>query len=175
MGEDDKVPPFFFSKPKWTIASKNVPYPKNTLKLQHEVELVIAVGEHSKIYGFGVGVDLTRRDLQKDAKKNGKPWFQGKCFQGSSVMSDIILFDKDIDFSDLRLELTVNKELKQSGKCIDMIWNPSEILCELSRDFSLEAGDLIYTGTPRGVGDLKKGDLIMASIPGYVSHSFNIL
>ena len=175
MGEDEKVPPFFFSKPTWTIAKESIPYPKDTHKLQHEVELVIAVGEHSKIYGFGVGVDLTRRDLQKDAKKNGKPWFRGKTFQGSSVISDLIHFDKEIDFSDLKLELAVNDQLKQSGNCIDMIWNPNEILCELSRDFDLEAGDLIFTGTPNGVGDLKKGDLITASIPGFIDHSFSII
>ena len=80
-----------------------------------------------------------------------------------------------VDFSDLKLELTVNKVLKQSGNCIDMIWNPNEILCELSRDFNLEAGDLIFTGTPSGVGDLKKGDLITASIPGFITHSFSII
>ena len=74
----------------------------------------------------------------------------------------------------MKLELIVNKELKQSGNCKNMIWNPNEILCELSRDFELEAGDLIFTGTPSGVGDLKKGDLIKASIPGYVSQSFSI-
>ena len=80
MGEDEKAPPFFFSKPLWTMARDTVVYPKDTFKLQHEVELVIAVGPHSSIYGFGVRVDLTRRDLQKDAKINGKPWFRGKSF-----------------------------------------------------------------------------------------------
>lgn len=175
MGEDEKVPPFFFSKPNWTIAGKNVSYPKDTCKLQHEVELVIAIGEHSKIYGYGVGVDLTRRDLQKDAKKNGKPWFRGKSFIGSSVISDITIFKKNIDFSELRLELCVNNKLRQKGNCKDMIWNPSEILCEISKDFDLEAGDLVFTGTPKGVGDLNKGDLIEASIPGYISHSFKII
>lgn len=174
MGENEKNPPFFFSKPTWTVAKTTVPYPKDTKKLQHEVELVIAIGEKSKIYGFCVGVDLTRRDLQKNAKINGKPWFQGKTFQGSSVLSNIILYRKNIDFTHLELELFVNDKLKQRGKCSEMICSPSEIICDLSRDFSLRPGDLIFTGTPSGVGDLKKGDRITASIPGYIDHNFKI-
>ena len=174
MGEDKRVPPFFFSKASWTIAREIIEYPKGTSSLQHEVELVIAVGEESSIYGFSVGVDLTRRDIQKKAKLSGKPWFRGKNFQGSSVISEIVLLNPNTDLNTLELELYVNDNIKQKGKCSDMIWNPGEIMCELTKEIELKEGDLIFTGTPDGVGDLEKDDRVLISIPGYISHDFRI-
>ena len=174
MGEDKRVPPFFFSKATWTIASEIIEYPGGTSSFQHEVELVIAVGEKSSIYGFSIGVDLTRRDIQKEAKINGRPWFSGKNFRGSSVVSKIVPFNPQIDLNTLELELYVNDNIKQKGKCSDMIWNPGEIMCELTKEIDLKAGDLIFTGTPHGVGDLEKGDQVMISIPEFITHNFSI-
>ncbi len=175
MGADSRRPPFFFTKPNWTVSTSDVRYPNNTNNLQHEIELVIAIGEKMSIFGFAVGVDLTRRDVQNRAKKNGKPWFSGKSFIGSLPISDIIPVKKDIDYSRLELELKVDKKLKQSASCADMLWTPQEILRELSRDVPLVQGDLIFTGTPSGVGPVKIGDKIVASITGKVELSFSII
>ena len=174
MGQDKRVPPFFFSKASSTIANEIIDYPKKTSSLQYEVELVIAVGEKSSIYGFAIGVDLTRRDIQKEAKMNGKPWFSGKNFRGSSVVSEIVPLNPKIDVSTLELELYVNGNIKQKGKCSDMIWNPGEIMCELTKEIELKAGDLLFTGTPEGVGDLEKGDRVLISIPEHINHEFTV-
>jgi len=136
--------------------------------------LVIAVGENMSIFGFGVGVDLTRRDLQTKAKIEGKPWFRSKCFFGSAPVSEIIPIGDRTDFSDLNLTLSVNGKVKQMGSCNDMIWNPGEIMCELAKEVPLQAGDLIFTGTPEGVGKLGKGDDVVISIPELVELSFKI-
>tara|TARA_B100000029_G_scaffold147100_3_gene142461 strand:- start:115 stop:771 length:657 start_codon:yes stop_codon:yes gene_type:complete len=177
MGADDRKPPFFFSKPKWAVAptDSTIDFPKDTDNLNYEVELVIAVGEEKSIFGFGVGVDLTRRDIQRKAKEDGKPWFRGKCFEGSAPVSDIIPIGDRKEFDDLSLVLSVSGEMKQSGVCKDMIWNVGEIMCELAGDVPLQAGDLIFTGTPEGVGKLEKGDEVVVSIPGLVELSFHIL
>ncbi len=100
MGEDKRQPPFFFSKPNWTITGNNVSYPDKTNNLQHEVELVLALGKDSNIFGIAVGVDLTRRDLQTEAKLAGRPWFVGKNFVGSAPVSEIIPINNITDFSE---------------------------------------------------------------------------
>ena len=176
MGVDDKEPPLFFSKPNWAVVTPgtNIDFPPDTENLNHEVELVIAVGEDMSIFGFGVGVDLTRRDIQAKAKEEGKPWFRSKCFLGSAPVSEIIPVGDRTDFSDLNLTLSVNGEIKQSGMCKDMIWNPKEIMCELAGEVPLQAGDLIFTGTPEGVGKLEIGDEVVAAITGVVELSFII-
>ena len=174
MGADDRKPPFFFTKPSWAITTSDVKYPKNTEDLQHEVELVIAIGEDMSMFGFAVGVDLTRRDVQGRAKENGRPWFSGKSFVGSAPISEIIPIKESEDLSDLQLTLKVNGELRQSGSCADMIWTPPEILCEMAGDIPLTQGDLIFTGTPEGVGRIQAGDLIEASIPDRAILSFRI-
>ena len=176
MGVDVKEPPLFFSKPNWAVVSPgtNIDYPIDTENLNYEVELVIAVGENMSIFGFGVGVDLTRRDLQTKAKNEGKPWFRSKCFLGSAPVSEIIPIGNRTDFSDLNLTLAVNGEVKQRGSCNDMVWNPGEIMCELAAEVPLQAGDLVFTGTPEGVGKLIKGDKIVISISELVELSFKI-
>ena len=176
MGADDRTPPFFFSKPNWTVSPSGsiITFPKDTDNLNYEAELVIAVGEDQSIFGFGVGVDLTRRDIQAKAKGEGKPWFHGKCFQGSAPVSNIIPINDRKVFDDLSLSLSVNGEVKQSGICKDMIWNVGEIMCELSEEIPLNGGDLIFTGTPEGVGKLTKGDNVVAAIPGLIELSFHI-
>lgn len=176
MGADDRKPPFFFSKPNWAVAPNysTIEYPMDTDNLNYEVELVIAVGEEKSIFGLGVGVDLTCRDIQGKAKDDGKPWFRGKCFQGSAPVSNIVLYEDEIFFDDLSLVLSVNGDMKQSGVCKDMIWNVGEIMCELAGDIPLQPGDLIFTGTPEGVGKLEKGNEVVAAIPGLVELSFKI-
>ena len=176
MGVDVKDTPIFFSKPNWALVTPgtNIDYPTDTDNLNHEVELVIAIGENMSIFGFGVGVDLTKRDIQTKAKKDGKPWFRSKCFAGSAPVSKIIPAGDRTDFSDFNLALAVNGKVKQMGSCSDMIWNPGEIMCELAREVPLQAGDLIFTGTPEGVGKLKKGDDVVISIPELVELSFKI-
>ena len=175
MGEDERKPPFFFTKPNWTITTDDVKYPKYTNDLQHEVELVVAVGEDMSIFGFAVGVDLTRRDVQGIAKESGKPWFSGKSFVGSAPISDIIPIKDSDSLSDLELKLKVNGELRQSASCSEMIWSPKEILCEMAADIPLGQGDLIFTGTPAGVGRIQSGDMIEATITDRAELSFKII
>ena len=175
MGADERKPPFFFTKPNWTITTDDVKYPKYTNDLQHEVELVIAVGEDMSIFGFAVGVDLTRRDVQGKAKESGKPWFSGKSFVGSAPISDVIPIKDSDRLSDLELKLKVNGELRQSASCSEMIWSPKEILCEMAADIPLSQGDLIYTGTPAGVGRIRSGDMIEAIITDRAELSFKII
>jgi len=175
MGADERKPPFFFTKPNWTITTDDVKYPKYTNDLQHEVELVIAVGEDMSIFGFAVGVDLTRRDVQGKAKESGKPWFSGKSFVGSAPISDVIPIKDSDRLSDLELKLKVNGELRQSASCSEMIWSPKEILCEMAADIPLGQGDLIFTGTPAGVGRIQSGDMIEATITDRAELSFKII
>ena len=175
MGADDRKPPFFFTKPSYSIITGDVIYPPNTEDLQYEVELVLAVGEDMSIFGFAVGVDLTRRDLQGQAKKDGKPWFRGKSFVGSAPISRIIPIEGLEELSGLELRLMVNGELRQSGSCTDMIWSPQELLCEMAADVPLKQGDIIFSGTPEGVGKINTGDFIEASILNKIELSFKII
>ena len=175
MGEDERQPPFFFSKPNWAVTSNDVPYPLKTKNLQHEVELVLALGENANIFGIAVGVDLTRRDLQAEAKNAGRPWFIGKSFVGSAPTSEIVPIDGLIDFSKIELTLEVNGEVRQNAFCSNMIWSPLEILSQVAEDVPLQSGDLIFTGTPKGVAPLSIGDKVVASIEGKVKHSFTIV
>ena len=175
MGEDERQPPFFFSKPNWAVTSNDVPYPLKTKNLQHEVELVLALGENANIFGISVGVDLTRRDLQTEAKNAGRPWFVGKSFIGSAPTSAIVPIDGLIDFSKIELKLEVNGKVRQNAFCSNMIWSPSEILSKVAEDVPLQSGDLIFTGTPKGVAPLSIGDKVVASIEGKVKNSFTIV
>ena len=175
MGADERQPPFFFLKPNWAVTSNDVPYPLKTKNLQHEVELVLALGENANIFGFAVGVDLTRRDLQAEAKNAGRPWFVGKSFVGSAPTSEIVPIDELIDFSKIELKLEVNGELRQNAFCSNMIWSPLEILSQIAQDVPLQSGDLIFTGTPKGVAPIHIGDKIVVSLKGKIKHSFSII
>ena len=175
MEEDERQPPFFFSKPNWTVTGNNVPYPEKTNNLQHEVELVLALGKDANIFGIAVGVDLTRRDLQTEAKHAARPWFVGKNFVGSAPISEIIPINSINDFSKLELKLEVNGEVRQNSFCSNMIWSPTEILSKIAEDVPLKSGDLIFTGTPKGVSTINIGDKIVASIEGIIKHSFAII
>jgi fumarylpyruvate hydrolase len=114
------------------------------------------------IFGYAVGVDLTKRDIQKKAKESGKPWLSGKVFAGSAAISEIVGRDESTDSDKLEISLSVNGECRQKSESNKMIWSVNEIIYLLSQTVPLVAGDLIYTGTPSGVGKIEKGDTITA-------------
>jgi fumarylpyruvate hydrolase len=187
MGNDPKVePPVFFTKPADAIVANGVavPYPPRTENLHYEVELVVAVAGAGRniaagqalghVFGYAVGNDLTRRDLQGAAKKKGLPWDTGKAFDASAPIGAI----RPASLGHVergRIWLTVNGETRQQSDVSEMIWSVSGIIAELSTLFELRAGDLIYTGTPAGVGPLKPGDRIECGIDGLESLSNTVV
>ena len=173
--------PVFFCKPADAIVVDGVvPYPRGTHELHHEVELVVALGrdapdgelDHatamSLVFGYGIGLDLTRRDLQAAAKAKGLPWDTGKAFDHCAPISALVPTAAIGDLSTGALTLTVNGERRQHGALADLIWSVPEILQELSKLYALRAGDLVFMGTPAGVGPLQVGDTFQASldVPG---------
>jgi fumarylpyruvate hydrolase len=178
MGTDPKTePPVFFTKPADAIVanSASVLYPSRTENLHYEVELVVAIGRagrdiatrHARehIFGYAVGNDLTRRDLQNAAKKKGNPWDIGKAFDASAPIAAL----RPASLGQIergRIWLKVNGEIRQQSDVAEMIWKVPEIIAELSTLFELKAGDLIYTGTPAGVGPLEPGDQIECGVEG---------
>jgi fumarylpyruvate hydrolase len=179
MGKDpDREPPFFFSKPADAIVPNNatIPYPPRTANLHHEIELVVAIATGGKnisaagaldhVYGYAVGNDLTRRDLQTDAKDKGRPWDTGKAFDRSAVIAAITPATASGHLSKGRIWLTVNGAMKQQADLAELIWSVPEVIAELSTLFDLAPGDLIYTGTPAGVGPIKAGDKLEGGIDG---------
>jgi len=173
MGGDDRDPPFFFAKPADAIVppGQNVAYPPATTNLHHEIELVVAIGPDG-IFGYAVGVDLTRRDLQSSAKDKGQPWDAAKGFDQSAPISAIRKLDS---LGDAAISLSVNDEVRQKARIGDMIWSVPEIVEEAGKLWTLKPGDLIFTGTPEGVGPLQKGDLVEGSVEGVGSLSFEIV
>lgn len=169
MGASDvRAPPFFFTKPADAVmpSGSAVPYPSRTSDFHHEIELVVALAAEREIYGYAVGNDLTRRDVQAAMKKDGKPWDTAKGFDHSAPVSPIARA-ADIGHPERgRIWLEVNGKLRQEGDVGDMIWRVPEIVAELATWFELEAGDLIFTGTPAGVGPLKPGDLVRGGVDG---------
>jgi len=173
MGGNDRDPPFFFAKPADAIVppGQDVPYPSATSELHHEIELVVAIGPDG-IFGYAVGVDLTRRDLQAAAKAKGQPWDAAKGFDQSAPISAIRKLDK---LGDVAISLSVNGEVRQKAHIADMIWSVAEIVEQARLLWDIQAGDLIFTGTPEGVGPLNKGDLVEGSVEGVGSLSFEIV
>ena len=169
--------PVFFCKPADAIVVDGVvPYPRGTHELHHEVELVVALGrdapdgevDHatamSLVFGYGVGLDLTRRDLQAAAKAKGLPWDTGKAFDHCAPISALVPAAEIGDPATRTLTLTVNGERRQHGALADLIWNVPEILQALSKLYALRAGDLVFMGTPAGVGPLQVGDAFQAGL-----------
>ncbi len=188
MGGDPKQQsPVFFSKPASAIVTNNqdVNYPPATNELHHEVELVVALrsGGHQIavdealgcVFGYAVGVDFTRRDLQAEAKKKGRPWDLAKGFDQSAPISAIQPLEGLAPPPDSAITLSVDGELKQDGSLSQMIWSVPEIISELSNFFELRAGDLIFTGTPAGVSAVSTGHRIEAAIEGIGSIQFLVL
>ncbi len=174
MGADGRDPPFFFSKPADAVVppGADVPYPSATADLHHEIELVVALGEGGSIFGFAVGVDLTRRDLQNGFKAKGQPWDAAKGFDASAPISAIV---PGATVPAGRIALSVNGAVKQEGQIADMIWSVEEVLVEAGKLWKLEAGDLVFTGTPEGVGPIARGDLVEGSVEGVGSLSFRVV
>jgi fumarylpyruvate hydrolase len=174
MGNDpDRHPPFFFGKPADAIvpSGASLPFPVKTAQLHHEVELVVALGGGGSniavaeapqlVFGFAVGLDLTRRDLQAEAKKLGRPWDMGKGFDHSAPIGALTTGMPPATGS---IALTIDGALRQSGNLSDMIWSVSEIIATLSGFIALAPGDLIFTGTPSGVGPILAGQTVRGVI-----------
>lgn len=176
MGGDDRDPPFFFAKPADAIAplADQIPYPLATSDLHHEIELVVALkagGANLSIeqalacvFGYAVGVDLTRRDLQAAAKAKGQPWEAAKGFDHSAPISAIRVMEAPA--AEAAVTLSVNGQARQHGLVGDMIWNIGEVIAKASELWTLAAGDLIFTGTPEGVAAIMRGDKVVGEIEG---------
>src|SRR5690606_11172146 len=170
----------FPKPPDAVVLDGQVPYPPGTAELQHEVELVVALGRDAPpaaldrgqaaalVLGYGVGLDLTRRDLQAAAKAKGLPWDIGKAFDASAPVSELVPADTVGDLRGLTLSLDVRGERRQHGRLADLVWDVPDILVELSRLYALRAGDLVFMVTPAGVGPLRPGDDWRASLDGVV-------
>jgi fumarylpyruvate hydrolase len=178
MGQDVREPPFFFSKPADAIVPDggNVPYPPLTKDMHHEVELVVALksgGRNIKleraldcIFGYGVGIDLTRRDLQIASRDMKRPWEIGKAFDASAPCGPLLPAAKIGHPSEGRIALKVNGKVRQDGDLAQMIWNVPEVIAKLSEMVELAAGDVIMTGTPSGVAATVVGDKLECEITG---------
>ncbi|HMN52732.1 MAG TPA: fumarylacetoacetate hydrolase family protein [Sphingopyxis sp.] len=177
-GDPAREPPFFFSKPADALVAGagDIAMPPRTANLHHEVELVVALAKGGKniasgdaeahIFGYAVGNDLTRRDLQADAKAGGRPWDMAKGFDHSAVLSPIRPAADIGHPQRARIWLSVNGDVRQDGDIADMIWPVADIIAELSTYVELRPGDLIYTGTPGGVGRIVAGDVVEGGIDG---------
>lgn len=187
MGNDPKSePPIFFTKPADAVVDSGaaIAYAQNTSNLHHEVELVVALGKGGKdiaegaaldcVWGYGVGVDLTRRDRQNEAKKGGQPWDLAKGFDDSAPCGALSPAAAVGHLKTARIALSVNGVVKQNADIAEMIWSVPEIIATLSRSWKLAPGDLIYTGTPSGVGPLVAGDAVAAEIAGLAPLTFSI-
>jgi len=177
MGNDPvREPPFYFMKPPDSVVpgGGRIAYPPRTSDLHHEIELVVAIGRGGSgitpddaldhVFGYAVGIDLTRRDLQADAKKSGRPWDTAKSFEQAAPVS-MIHRATDIGHPAAgRIWLEVNGQLRQQGDLAEMIWSVPEAIAELSTYFTLAPGDLLFTGTPSGVGRVGRGDRLRGGI-----------
>lgn len=180
MGCTGREAPFFFMKPADAVLhtpngeTVDMPYPPLTQELHYEVELVVALGTGghdidparalSHIWGYAVGLDMTRRDLQAEMKKHGRPWCIAKGFDHSAPIGPVVPLAQTADMQQADIRLYVNGQERQSGNTRQMIWNLAETIAHLSRAWTLQPGDLIMTGTPAGVGAVKPGDLLTATI-----------
>ncbi|MGN6390145.1 MAG: fumarylacetoacetate hydrolase family protein [Burkholderiaceae bacterium] len=182
MGGTGREAPFFFMKPADAVlpvphgAVGEMPYPPMTNDLQHELELVVAIGKAGAdiaaadalqhVWGYAVGLDMTRRDLQGEAKKLGRPWCTGKGFDHSAPIAPIHPVTDTGFLAQGTIELHVNGETRQKSDINKLIWNVAETIEHLSRHFTLQPGDLIFTGTPEGVAAVRRGDLLEGAIDG---------
>ncbi|MBF0679028.1 MAG: fumarylacetoacetate hydrolase family protein [Devosia sp.] len=178
MGGDTREPPFFFTKPADAVVSggRDIPYPPQTSDLHHEIELVVAIGKGgadiaaadaaSHIFGYAVGIDLTRRDLQALAKKTGRPWDMAKGFDFSAPIGDIAPVSASGHPADGAITLEVNGVNRQRGMLSEMTWDVNSVVADLSRYVTLAPGDIIMTGTPAGVAAVVRGDLLEGKVEG---------
>ncbi len=178
MGHDDRKPPFYFQKPADALLASGgeFPYPPQTENVHFEIELVVAIARGGvdipvedaldHVYGYGLGIDMTRRDLQSQAKKDGRPWDSAKGFDHSAPISAIRPVSETGHPDSGRIWLAVNGEVRQDSDLNLQIWNVQEGISHLSKLYEVAPGDLVYTGTPDGVGPIQVGDQITAGIDG---------
>ena len=177
MGHDpNREKPFFFQKPSDAVlpSGSNFPYPPQSSNVHHEIEMVVALASGGRdideanalqhVYGYAVGIDITRRDLQQQMKQQGRPWEAGKSFDHSAPISEIVPVASCGHPQNGRIWLTVNGELRQDGDLSQLIWSVPEIITTLSASFELACGDLIFTGTPAGVGPIEPGDRLSGGV-----------
>ncbi|QDL54090.1 fumarylacetoacetate hydrolase family protein [Rhodoferax aquaticus] len=190
MGHTGREAPFFFMKPADAVlncpadTTARLPYPTLTANLHHEIELVVAIGvggsniaaadAHRHIFGYAVGLDMTRRDLQNDMKKQGRPWCIGKGFDHSAPIGAITPAAHVPDVAQADIALTVNGQDRQRSNVAKLIWNIAETIEQLSAAWTLQPGDLVFTGTPEGVGAVMRGDLLVGSVSGLQSISVRV-
>jgi fumarylpyruvate hydrolase len=188
MGKDpEKEPPFYFLKPADAIVPEggNVHYPPGTSNLHHEIELVVALHRGGfqipsaraldHVYGYAVGLDMTRRDLQFKARDMGRPWDFGKAFDESAPITAIFPVSSHGHHSAGAITLVVNGALRQKGDLADMIWNVADSISFLSNYYNLQPGDLIFTGTPEGVGPVVRGDKLVGKVEGLAELKITIV
>ncbi|WP_114966208.1 fumarylacetoacetate hydrolase family protein [Alkalilacustris brevis] len=188
MGYDpDKEPPFFFQKNPDNLltGTEDFPYPPATRDLHHEVELVVALSKGGRdiaaeaaldcVYGYAVALDMTRRDLQGEAKKLGRPWEVGKAFEHSAPSGPLVPASEIGHPARGAIWLDVNGERRQAGDLEQMIWKTQEMIAILSGLFELRAGDLIMTGTPAGVGPVERGDVLRGGVEGVGEITFRVV
>jgi fumarylpyruvate hydrolase len=182
MGHTGREPPFFFTKPADAVVSVapdetgQIEYPSLTKSFHHEIELVVAIGKGGRdiaaadavrhIWGYAVGLDMTRRDLQNDMKKQGRPWCIGKAFEQSAPISVLHPISATGELNKGAITLSVNGQVRQKGDLSQLIWNVAETIEHLSSAWTLAPGDLIFTGTPAGVAAVNKGDVMDGKIDG---------
>ena len=190
MGFTGREPPFFFLKPADSLVvvdagqTGSMPYPSLTKNLHHEIELVVAIGVGGRniqaadaakhIYGYAVGLDMTRRDLQNDMKKQGRPWCIGKAFDESAPIGPITRKEQAGDMDQAEISLQVNGSDRQRSTISKLIWNVAETIEHLSTAWEIQPGDLIYTGTPEGVSAVVQGDRLVGQVTGLVSLNIDI-
>jgi fumarylpyruvate hydrolase len=172
----DREAPFYFTKSKHAVllSGHHMPYPPRTADLHHEMELVVAIGVQAKnipqsqamnaVFGFGCGLDMTRRDLQAAAKEKRRPWDTGKDFDNSAILGPLTRRSGDEDIGVMQIALTVNGDTRQQATLSDMVWTIPEIIADLSTLYTLHPGDLIMTGTPAGVAAVVAGDVLRGTI-----------
>lgn len=191
MGHSGREPPFFFMKPADAVLVATpgnitpLPYPSLTKNLHYEIELVVAIGKGGKniavaqaadhIFGYAVGLDMTRRDLQNEMKAQGRPWSIGKGFDHSAPIGPITPKEAAGDVAQASISLQVNQVVRQNSHIAQLIWNISETIAELSAAWELQPGDLIYTGTPAGVGAVVPGDTLKGSISGLTEIALKVV
>lgn len=170
-GDPSRSTPIFFTKSRETIVQNGskIPYPPMTENLHFEVELVVAMAGPKEIFGYGVGIDMTRRDIQAAAKTKAAPWDMAKNFDNSAPCSALLPISQAPDIKNAGICLTKGKATKQNSNLNKMIWSIDEIIEHLSATITLCTGDLIYTGTPEGVGPVSAGETIMGTIDGLPS------
>jgi acylpyruvate hydrolase len=176
LGNEIPEKPLIFLKPASALifSGDEIVYPPFSTEMHHEVELVLLIGKKVRsaglteaeeaIIGYGVGLDMTLRDIQNELKKKGHPWTIAKCFDTSAVVSDFILKENYTLTFDEEISLNVNEQVRQKEKLNKMIFNPAQLVEYISSLMTLEEGDLVFTGTPAGVGKINKGDILLAEI-----------